>query len=338
MFNFSSDPANDLAANRNGVLDPAQKNRLQARLLAALAPAALVGLVVGLMLFVLVPFVWVDAGEDLPWLMLIFVGLPLVGLVVWLFTGAVGRAWAYVLATVELLTGEPAVQFADGDLTWGGRGYRARGEGYHLTLPPNADWLPANYRFYILPRSRLIINAERIAGEVDTATEVNRALQSTIGFTPADLHANQHNQLGGRQRLALLGQAWPLVLVMVFFGGALVLPMALFTDEMTGEDSIIIIIMLGFFVIFFGVVVLLTLLPLVRDILAGQVVMWEGLTDRRAVTTGSGKSRSTTYYYEVNGQRAVVTRSAYDALVPNQRYRVHVAPLSKRVVGAEWLG
>lgn len=336
MFNFSSDPATDLAANRNGVLDPAQKNRLRAQLLAAFAPVVLLGLVVGMIWLVILPLFFLDMGADLPWIMLIFLGLPLAGLVWGLVTGLLERYWKYGLALVELLTSEPTVQFADGDLTWRGRGYAARGEGYPLALPPQADWLPGNYRFYLLPRSRLIVSADRVHGEVDTAAEVNRALQSTIGFTPEDVQANHQNRLGNRQRLTLLGHTLPLLGLILVVSGFSLLPIVMFAGEFEGEVSFIAIVFLGSLAFFFGVMALVAL-PLARDMLSGEVIAWEGFTYKRAVTTGSGRSRSTSYYYEVNGQRARVTRAAYDALVPGHRYRVFVAAVSKRVVAAEWL-
>ncbi len=337
MFNLSSDPATDLAANRNGVLDPAQKNRLLASLLPTLAMWAFAGLVGGVLVFFILPFLAFELRTEAPWLWLVFAAIPLVALLALAFTGVLGRQWAILQAIIELMSGEPKVQFADGDLTWRGRGYAARGEGFPLALPPQADWLPGNYRFYLLPRSRLIINAERVPGEVDTIAEVNRALQGTLGFTAEDVQANHHQRLGVRQRLTLLGHAAPIGLVMVFFLAVNGFVFQSFAQEFAGEDIFVVFIVLTFAGIF-GVVLLLTLLPLLRDVLSGQVVVWEGPTVKRAITTGSGRNRRTNYYYEVNGQRARVTHAAYEALISGQRYRVFVAPISQRVVAAEWLG
>lgn len=346
MFDFSSDPATDLAANRNGVLDPAHKNRLRLQLLQALALPVMMIVIIGALSGFIVPLVLMDFGAEGYWVAVNCLGVPLLLLLVGLLTGQAQRYGAYVLALLELLTGEPGVQFADGDLTWHGRGYQARGEGHPLHLPPNAGWLPGNYRFYLLPRSQVIVNAERIGGAVDTRAEMTRALQSAIGFGPDDIMLNQQGRLGNRQRLSLLGQsALQWLLALVFFGGVLLLPALILAGEiddfrlenLLGEDLFILITILVFFS-FSLVVVVFSLIPVARDVTNQKVLVWEGDVRKRAITTGSGRNRKTTYYYEVNGQRAQVTRLAYDALIPGQRYRVYVASNSKRVVAAEWLG
>lgn len=341
------DPA-DLAANRAGELTAGQRRRIQGQLLPGLIGGLFALLMAGGALVCFAPIIfsalWSDSeAGPLPYLFFI----PF--LLIWLILGAVTArpAWRAVAGLLDLNAGR--VETLDGRLVWKGREYRGETERRSLPLLRGDERLPGGYRFYCLPRSGYIVSAERLfvgGADLDPAAELRRALGDVFDFRPEDLPDNQTGRLSGRQvtaqwwqmgRGALLSGAF-LVPFLVVFGG--IMPYVLVgRDLLAGErvdaSAWLPALCAPAFLLIFVVVIGASWLNRFRDLLQGEVHAVEGEVQERTISTGSGRSRRTNYYYEVDGQRYRVTAAALQAMVSGRRYRLFVLPRSKHVVGVE---
>ncbi|MBL8057377.1 MAG: hypothetical protein JNK29_11790 [Anaerolineales bacterium] len=360
-----SSPANDpfgrpagddnpafLSANRSGALAPDQKQFVQARLLPGLIGALFAGVVLLPLLICVGPGmaggVLLSSPADSPddWLPLLFLGF-----IAFVFVSVAGAAlwgaWANGLALLDLNTGR--VESGDGRLAWNGREYRGEVEGRRLRLLRGDERLPGAYRFYYLPRSGFILTAERLflgGLEADGEAELRRALGGVFNWREDDQPDNAAGRLSDRQRAAqwwalgraaLVGGVF-LVPFLVAFG--VVFPYVFVVrDWLAGEPveaaAWIPALCAPAFVLAFAAIAVASQVNVFRDLLAGAVESVEGPVTERAITTGSGRSRRTRYYYEVNDQRFQVSAVALQALVRGRRYRLYFLPRSKRVIGVE---
>ena len=327
----------DLAANRSGTLTEAQRGQAL-RLNWGAGVVAIIAIVVvgGLLTF---PFVlmWLDEDEVLaliiPALILVGVGIPAA-----YFT--LVNLMRLVLTRQDLAAGE--VQAADGVVVWRRTRYAAEFTGRPFWTNNSVTSLaPGPYRFYYLPRSGYVLSAEKLGGlslaggmsgggEIASLTEV---LGRVIGFGAGDLEANREGRLGGGQAArmvtAIVGLG-VLALLIVAFAGFMAWNM---TTE-NGGLSPIPILFVGAFGIIGPLLLGWSALKLVLDLLGGQVQKLEGPVQR----TYSSSGKSTTYYYQVAGQKFTVSLRAYQALVSGPTYRVYHAPRSKRLVALEAVG
>lgn len=340
------DSAEDLAANRAGTLTPEQKQRLQGRLLPALIGGLLGTVFVLPFVFCFAPIMLgaVASDAEAGWFPLLFIGifgLVLLGVA----AGAARGVWSGALALLDLNAGR--VETVDGRLVWQRREYRGLAEGRALRLPAGDERLPGAYRFYFLPRSGLILSAERMGlGEADPLTEVRRALGEVFDFRPEDLPENQAGRLSTRQAA---GQWWALVRSALGLGlffvpflavFGLVFPYTFVVKDLLAGERVPLENWFGglcapAFILLVAVLALGSLVGLVRDLLRGEVQSIQGDLAERVIVTGSGKSRRTNYYYEINGQRFTVPAHALQASLSGRPYRVYYLPRSKHVVSAE---
>jgi hypothetical protein len=72
-----------------------------------------------------------------------------------------------------------------------------------------------------------------------------------------------------------------------------------------------------------------------RDIRAGTVLVVRGPVQRMMTSDGEG-GRS--YHFTVSGMRFMVSRAAYDALIPNLPYAVYYLPRGRALQSMELLG
>lgn len=339
--------AEALAANRRGELAPGQK----ALIVPRLRPVLLAGLVTGLAFVPTALCIGLNLlpmllSEDEWLLLLVFVPMLLafLGVGVWLGWGALRAG----LALLDANAGR--VEQADGRLAWTGRRYEALTEARRLPLLPGTERMPGAYRFFYLPRSRFVVGAERLflgGTEADAVAELRRALQDEFRFVDEDLFENQSGQLSARQRQVGL---WNLVRAALLWTPFAVLGLAFACvfpyltvvrpwqqgEPLPAEAWVggLVPLVLGLlFAVFAGA----TLVTPILDLLAGEVKQVRGPVDKQIITTGSGRSRQTSYYYAVEGQRFRVHAAAYNALIEGRLYRLFYLPRSKKIVGVEVL-
>jgi hypothetical protein len=345
------DDPETLAANRAGLLPPAQKRLVQARLIPGLI-GGLVGGVISLPLVacfgpVLAGVVLLEPEGGIEgWLPLLFFA-PFALVFVAVGAGALWSAWNSGLALLDLNAGR--VETADGRLAWTGREYRGEIEGRRLRLLRGDERLPGAYRFYFLPRSGYILSGERLflgGLESDGEAELRRALGGVFDWREDDQPDNAAGRLSSRQaaaqwwalgRSALVGAAILVPFLLVF--GVAFPYLFVVRDWLAGEpvdaENWIPALVAPAFVLLFAAIAVASQVNVFRDLLAGEVASVEGAVEERSITTGSGRSRRTRHYYEVDGQRFQVSALALQALVRGRRYRLYFLPRSKRVIGVE---
>jgi hypothetical protein len=337
--------ADALAHNRSGEITADQKKWVY----ASLAPQAL-GILGGLfgipfLLFLgAIFFVTGTSEEDavIFWIMigifgLIFGGIALGGL----------RGVVRLLIAHFDLSGGRAEQ-AEGRLVWRRKTYRGVVEGRTLELLRGVEMMPGAYRFYYLPRSGLVIGAEKLSlgsSLTEQLDDLRRALGDVLDFTDDDLPENRAGRLSTRQTTSRTFSALRTALflspfLLMALGFAIGFPVAfvllpLWQGEPMEEDAWIgALFGFGMGGLFTAFISWAMFSPLV-DIWQGRVEMIEGLMEERAITTGSGKSRRTNYYFVINEQRFQVPQVAHAASVANRRYRLYYFPRTKNVVSVE---
>lgn len=334
-----------LSRNRAGEVPSAQAHQIQMRLL----PRLIMGV---FLLFTLAPFFFCFGTTIFPEL-LTEPSLTVFGfafMLIFLLTfglGAVSAGWRPLLGMLDLAGRR--VEQADGRLTWRGRDYRGAVEGRgDLYLLPGDERQPGAYRFYFLPRSGYIASAERLflgGTESDALAELHRALQDEFNFVEDDLIENRAGRLSPRQRLALLflqlrnALLWaPFLLMGLAF--ASLFPFFLIVQPLLQGERVEVgawvggALGLGLGSVL-ALIIVVSGLTALRDLLGGAVQSVEGQVDKQIITSGSGRNRSTRYYYTLDGQQFRVNRTAYNALVEGRPYRLHYLPRSKQVVSVE---
>jgi hypothetical protein len=334
-----------LSCNRAGQLPPAQAQKIRMQLLPRLVTGVF-------LLFALAPFFFCFGTTIFPEL-LTELSLSVFGfafVLIFLLTfglGAISAGWRPLLGMLDLAGGR--VEQADGRLTWRGRDYRGAVEGRgDLHLLPGDERQPGAYRFYYLPRSGYIANAERLflgGTEADALAELRRALEDEFNFTEDDLAENRAGHLSPRQRTALIfsqlrnALLWaPFLLMGLAF--AVLFPFFFILQPLWQGEPVEVGAWVGgliglIFGSVFASIIVVSGLNALRDLLVGAVQSVEGHVDKRIVTRSSGRSRRTDYYYTLNGQQFRVNRTAYNALVEGRPYRLHYLPRSKQVVSVE---
>lgn len=334
-----------LSYNRAGEMPPAQAQRLRIRLLPHLFTGTF-------LLVALAPFFFCFGTALLPELLteppLTVFGLAFV--LIFLLTfglGGVSAGWRPLLGMLDLAGSR--VEQADGRLIWRGRDYRGAVEGRSdLHLLPGDERQPGAYRFYFLPRSGYIINAERLflgGAESDALVELRRALEDEFNFTEDDLAENRSGRLSPRQRTALLflqlrnALLWaPFLLLGLAF--AVLFPFFFILQPLWQGEHVEVGAWVGgliglIFGSVFALVIGLSGINVVRDLLGGAVQSIEGHVDKQIITGGGRRNRSTRYYYMLNGRRFLVNRTAYNALVEGRPYRLYFLPRSRQLVSVE---
>ncbi|MBP7690264.1 MAG: hypothetical protein KA764_00020 [Anaerolineales bacterium] len=340
------DSPEELAANRAGQITPGQKQRAWPRFLPTLISSVfgliILGPLFGCFLPTFLGVFWETGAPDGASLLfmipfsLVFLGIA---------GGAAWSAFGVARALLDLNAGR--VEMADGRLAWQRREYRGLVDGRPLRLLRGDERLPGAYRFYYLPHSRYILSAERLGlSATDPIAELRRALEEVLDFTAEDLPENHAGRLSSRQ---LAAQGWALartagvlaaflIPFLVVFGG--VFPYIFIgQDFLAGEpvalEQWIPALCAPAFMLLILLLAVGSYLNRFRDLLKGEVQAVDGEVQERTIVTGSGRSRRTNYYYEINGQRFQVTAAALQALVSGRRYRLHYFPRSKHVVSVE---
>jgi hypothetical protein len=225
---------------------------------------------------------------------------------------------------------EATVESAVGNVVWRGTRYQMRTDSRRLRalrrvhLPPLGD-----YRFYYLPRTGLVVMAEKIS---DMSVEVAvpsllQVLASTNNFSLVDLAQNHKGELSLRQENHLFGEA-------AFSGLVLLIGVALFVSMISrilrGTPSATYLLLL-----IIGAIVMLrfgwSTANLIADIWSGKVISVEGSVGREIHRARFSES----YYYVLGMDQFQVSYAAYNALFEGKPYRIFYVPHSKRLVSIE---
>ena len=199
----------------------------------------------------------------------------------------------------------------------------------NVSMPP-----PGEYRFYCLPNSGLVIQAEaltRSGSSLQGNDLLLDALSQAHRFSKDDLSTNQQGSLSGGQALRLIGFAigqGALLLLSVGFGAWMY-----FNVPMKGDDQIWMIV-LGLFVVIFALVMVWNIFKTFLDLLSRSVAHEEGYVIRTEHRTRNGRY----YTYQIKKLKFRVSRNTFRALVDSWEYRVHYSPRSKHLLAIEPIG
>jgi hypothetical protein len=312
----------DLAANRQGTITDEQRRAALGLNWGSGCVVLIVALVAGALLVPLATAALADFMQGAVAFGAVLVILPIV-----LFTGWMVMRWW--LVRQDLAAGQ--ISLADGEVRW-------RQHRYAAEFPDRPRWAsnsvtslaPGAYRFYYLPRSGHVLSAEPLPAMSILGAEsgLNQTLRRVHGFSQADLEANREGRLGAGQALRLLLSAGGLALVTLVVVGLIgTLAWGIFADNEGSPIGLA----FGLIGVIVGLMLGWTMLKLMLDLFSGRVEQASGVGTRSIRPAG----RSTTYYYHIGGQRFTVSYRGYQALVPDQVYRLYYVPRSRRLVGIE---
>ena len=277
-------------------------------------------------------FIWVLVSEDLgPSLLgpvLTTAGVFAIGLIVlavFLFPDL-----SLVFASGDIESGQ--VEAVSGKVEWTGRRYQVVSESRSLrtvrgniSLPP-----PGQYRFYCLPNSGLVIQAETL-GNVSAQQSQDlllEALSKTHRFTSDDIAVNRKGSLSGSQALRLIGYAIGQGVVLLLSSGAGVW---LYFNLPTGKEDQLWIGVFGIFMAILALGAVWNIFKTLLDLLTQSVAHEEGFVARYEHRTRNGRY----YTYQIKKLKFRVSRSSFHALVDGWEYRVYYSSRSKRLLAIE---
>lgn len=329
----------DLAANRLGEITAAQNQRLNFALGWGQGCSLLIFLPVILMMTVGFTFVFVvSGGVGVALIPLILV----VGAALFVFINLIPGVWRLFNNAVKLKRDREnrAIRQAQGQLAFDKNGYVFQAADRSLLLPSaetTGGLLPgATYRVFYLEESGFLLSAEEVfpASPAQARAALTEILAQANGFTLDDLTANRNGEVAPSQRLkplagVLMGSLMGLV-ALAFVG---LLYFQVFPNVEVGEAlaaMIVPVFLLGIFVLIGGWMVVGGLLDM--SVSSLEQVQGTGHKEKR---TGGGKSRSTRYYYVIDGKSFQVTRRAYTALIDGLHYRLYYLPRTKKTVSIE---
>jgi hypothetical protein len=229
---------------------------------------------------------------------------------------------------------------AEGEVRARRGGYVARAGGRTLRSPIGARAVflaPGTYSFYFLPSTGVLVSAEPRQGLSTIGTPgilgapgmPSAALVATLGralrFSEDDLALNRQGRLSERQRRRIVRSmaVWTVIVLALCL---VVPPILIVAVRMWQVGCVIAIILL----LAGGILLLLRISA--RDLRSGMVLAVRGPVQRMMVSDGEG---GRTYHYTVAGLRFMVSRAAYDALIPNLPYAVYYLPRGRALLSME---
>ncbi len=233
-----------------------------------------------------------------------------------------------------------AIRQAQGRVSFDKNGYFFEADGRHLkfTSPDlTGGLLPGGvYRVFYLQESGLLLSAEEVfpPSPAQVRAALTEILAQANGFTLDDLAANRNGEVTLAQRMKPLGQVIGgavFGLMALAFGGLFFLQVI--PNVETGEALPALLIpalVFGVFALVGGWMVVGGLL----DIAISSLEQAQGAGRKEKRTSGS-RSRSTRYYYVIDGKSFQVTRRAYAALLEGLDYRIYYLPRTKKLVSIE---
>jgi hypothetical protein len=238
-----------------------------------------------------------------------------------------------VLAGGDIEAGQ--VEMVSGKVEWTGRRYQLVAESRsvrtvrgNVSLPP-----PGQYRFYCLPNSGLVIQAEAVGSASVSQSQdlLLEALSRAHHFTLDDLGVNRQGSLSGGQSLRLIGYAVVQGAVFILSSGAGV--WMYFNLPIDKEDQLWAIVF-GIFLVIFALGSVWNIIKTFLDLLTQSVAHEDGFVIRQEHRTRNGRY----YTYQIKKLKFRVSRNAFHALVDGWEYRIHYSARSKRLLSIEPLG
>lgn len=325
------DPDEDLDANRQGCVSPAQVTAFQTRSNRHRPWSVASVLLAALTLFAFVASVGLGGAGTDP------LGLVVVGGMIAVVTGAlVGPSLLAMNRAARFARDlkDGRVESAYGQVSWKRGAYVAETDQRRLwpVFDDSVDLLPGRYRFYYLPESGGLLSAES-SGLGDPSSgpaELLSGLTRSLYFTLEALDENRGGRMSFSQSLRLaVTAALYLLGALAAFGLAAAL---LWSDlhRAHPSDAILTVIFGEVLLVLIGIYVFWRGLLIAFDALSGKVSYEDGLL-RKAVRHG----RTTYYKYHLNSLTWNVSRRAYNALVQGPAYRVYYAPRSRSLLAVE---
>jgi hypothetical protein len=244
----------------------------------------------------------------------------------------------------EVKTGRVAQ--AEGEVSARRGGYVARADDRTLRSPTGERAVllaPGTYSFYFLPATGVLVSAEPRPGQSAGTSAIgtlgmlgapstpSAALVATLGralrFGEEDLAFNRQGRLSEAQRLRIARsmKVWTVIVLVLCL---VVPPILIVTIQMWQVSCLIAICLL----IAGGILLLLRISS--RDVRSGVVLAVRGPVQRLAASDGEG---GRTYHFIVASLRFMVSRAAYDALIPGLPYAVYYLPGGRALLSMELL-
>lgn len=333
LFAFFDRPTQqNLESNQRGRLTPEQQSALKRDVRRQWWRAVLWAFVLIVLCAIFGLFFWALVSEDLgssllvPVLTTAFVfASVLIVLAIYLFPDL-----SLVFAGGDIEAGQ--VEAVSGKVEWTGRRYQLVAESRsvrtvrgNVSLPP-----PGAYRFYCLPNSGLVIQAEALEN-VSAEQSQNLlldALSKAHHFNSDDLGVNRQGALSGTQALRLISYAIVQGVVLLFSGG---MGVWMYFNLPTSKDDQLWVILFGIFLAILALGAVWNIIKAFLDLLTQSVAHEEGFVIRQEHRTRNGRY----YTYQIKKLKFRVSRNAFHALVDGWEYRVFYSARSKRLLAIE---
>ncbi len=329
----------DLAANRMGEITEGQNQRLNFALGWGQGCGSVFVLVVVGSIFIMFSTVFYLVGlGDGVFIPIIFLGVILVVML----TKFGPRLWAVFDNALKLKRDREnrAIRQAQGQVAFDKNGYSFQTGERRLSLPSTehtGGLLPgATYRVFYLEESGFLLSAEEVfpASPSQARAALVEILAQANNFTPDDLTHNRNGEATPAQRMKPLGGVIfgaLFGLMALAFGGLFFFQVFPNVDSGDALPAMIIpALVLGIFALVGGWMFLNGLL----DMSVSSIEQAQG-AGRKEKRTSGGKSRSTRYYYVIDGKSFQVNRRAYTALLEGIDYRIYYLPRTKKLVSIE---
>lgn len=328
-----------LAANRAGQISDAQSQRLNMAIAWNQGCVTLIFLPISILLGIMAlgSLFAGDFGPNMLIPAVCFGGVALLFLVI-----SVAGAWNMFSGWRQVSRDRQnnAIRQAQGRVSFDKNGYSFDADGRRLKLPSpehTGGLLPGGvYRVFYLEESGVVLSAEEVfpPSPAQTRAALTEILAQANGFTLDDLAANRNGEVTPAQRMKPLSQVIGgaiFGLMALAFGGLFFFQV--FPSADAGEAlpaMVISALVLGIFALVGGWMFLNGLL----DIAVSSLEQAQG-AGRKEKRTSGGKSRSTRYYYVIDGKSFQVARRAYTALLEGMDYRIYYLPRTKKLVSIE---
>ena len=338
----ATDPAAVTAA-RAGILSAEQVAAIQAGL-PKLQPSVVV--IVVILLLVVAPILVAALSYGVPWTGSVVIGLMVIGPIVLLLL-QLRSSLRRRQALGDLAAGR--IEQADGTVHWKGTSTRIEAGGRSLALPSGRRPLAEGpYRFWFLPRSRLVVAAEAAplpepavaapgTPAVSAASSYFEVVARSNGFSLAEVVLNRAGRMSGRQRRHLVADD---ALALGGLGVA-----SLFTAGFTA--STINSFHRGAWP--FGLLFLLLALVSLGSLLGGGYLLFASLVDtvlghvsfadgqlgRERIPPSGARGSTETFQYVLGSLHFSVGRQAYDALPSPQPARVYYSRAARELLSCE---
>lgn len=333
LFAFFGTPSQqNIESNQRGRLTPEQQSALKQGVRQQWWRVVFWAFVLIVLCAVFGLFVWALASEDFgPALLgpvLTTAGVFVIGLLV--LAAFLFPDLSLVFAGGDIEAGH--VEAVSGKVEWTGRRYQVVSESRSLrTVRGNVSFPPPGaYRFYCLPNSGLVIQAEALENVSAERSQdlLLEALSKVHRFSPDELVANRQGSLSGAQALRLISYAIVQGVVLIFSVGMGAL---MYFNVPIGRDDQLWAIMFGIFLAGLALSSIWNIIKALLDLLTQSVAHEEGFVGRYEHRTRNGRY----YTYQIKKLKFRVSRNAFRALVDGWEYRVYYSSRSKRLLAIE---